>query len=136
MLCKLVEEANRKGYSGSELCMLVNQAGLKCHINTFRTAVRDGIDRTKRQEAIYDLASSILKDLPVRDPDANDFTARAKQAGFTLKEVWQYYQETREQKYVYGAFVAALKRRTTPFEIVLSHEAEKCLAEMITARED
>lgn len=131
MLCKLVEEANRKGYSGSELCQYVNKAGLRCHINSFRRAVRDDIARTEGQEAIYNLASSILADLPQKNPDDQFITFKAKMAEHTLKEVWQYYCATREKHYTYGAFITALHRQMTPFEVRVANEANKCLAEML-----
>ena len=135
MLSKLVEEANRKGYSGSYLCELVNRRGIKCHINTFRQAVKDRADRTEGQERIYELASSILKELPCRDLNEKSFAGKAKMAGFTVKQVWERYQATHEKKYSYVSFSCALLRNTSPFEVELMHEAQKCLEDLIAERD-
>lgn len=135
MLSRIVEEANRKGYSGSYLCDLVNRRGIKCHINTFRQATRDRTDRTEYQERICELALKILDELPVRDLNEMSFAGKARMAGFTVKQVWERYQATHEKKYRYDSFSIALLRNQSPFEVELMQEAKKCLEEMISERD-
>lgn len=127
MLSSLVEAANRKGYSGYALCEYVNQRGMKVHINTFRTAVKDGINRTAYQEQIYNLAREVLDELPAVKPKPDDISGKAREAGLTLKSVWEYYNTTHDKKYGYTSFLTALRRCQTPYERELVKEAKKII---------
>lgn len=127
MQSSLVETANRKGYSGYALCGFVNQRGMRVHINTFRAAVKDGISRTPYQEAIYNLAKEVLDELPAVKPKPNDISGRAREAGLTLKSVWEYYNATHDKKYGYSSFLVALRRCQTPYERELVKESGKII---------
>lgn len=127
MLSSLVEAANRKGYSGYALCEYVNRRGMRVHINTFRTAVKDGISRTPYQETIYNLAKEVLDELPAVKPNPNDISGRAREAGLTVKSIWEYYNATHEKNYGYTSFLTALRRCQTPYERELVKEAGKII---------
>lgn len=127
MLSSLVEAANRKGYSGYSLCEYVNQRGMRVHINTFRAAVKDGISRTPYQETIYNLAKEILDGLPAVKPNLNDISGRAREAGLTVKSIWEYYNTTHDKKYGYSSFLVACRRCQTPYERELVKEAGKII---------
>lgn len=127
MLSSLVEAANRKGYSGYALCGYVNQRGMKVHINTFRAAVKDGISRTPYQETIYNLAKEILDELPAVKPNPNDISGRAREAGLTVKSIWEYYNTTHDKKYSLTGFRVALRRCQSPYERELVKEAKKII---------
>ena len=123
MLSSLIAAANRKGYTGYALCDYVNERGMRVHINTFRAAVKDGINRTAYQETIYNLAKEILDELPAVKPKTNDISGRAREAGLTLKSIWEYYNTTHDKKYGYESFLVALRRCQTPYERRLVKEA-------------
>lgn len=127
MLSSLIAAANRKGYTGYALCDYVNERGMRVHINTFRAAVKDGINRTAYQETIYNLAKEILDELPAVKPKSNDMSGRAREAGLTLKKVWGYYNATHDKKYGYQSFLTALRRCQTPYERELVKEAGKII---------
>lgn len=127
MLCTLIEEANRKGYSGQFLCDCVNQRGIKCHINTFRRAIKDGITRTEHQDRVYKLAKTILDELPPVTHDPNRVAREARRAGLTVKKVWERYNTTHGRKYVYSAFLVACRRCQAPFEKEIVREALKII---------
>lgn len=135
MLSSLVEAANRKGYSGYALCEYVNQRGMRVHINTFRTAVKDGINRTAYQETIYNLAKEVLDELPAVKPKPNDISGRAREAGLTIKSIWEYYNATHDKKYGYSSFLTALRRYQTPYERELVKEAGKII-EILREKKD
>lgn len=127
MSSKLIEEANRKGYSGQYLCECVNQRGIKCHINTFRKAVRDGISRTEYQNNLYTLAEKILSELPNVTYDPSRVVRAARGAGLTVKKVWEYYNTTHDAKYAYSSFLVACRRCQSPFEKEIVREALKII---------
>ena len=135
MLSSLVEAANRKGYSGYALCEYVNRRGLRVHINTFRAAVKDGIQRTEHQERIYNLAREVLDELPAVKPEPDDISGRAREAGLTLKSVWGYYNATHDKNYGYVSFLTALRRCQTPYERELVKEAGKII-EILRSKQD
>lgn len=134
MTSKLVETAIRKGYSGAELCRMVNRSGLRVHINDFRKAVRDDAVRSARQDMIFRTAEEILDSLPVRECEEDDFAARARRRGETVRSVWEHYNATREKKYAYKTFMVALRRFSAPFEVKLMREAEACLDEIASRK--
>lgn len=127
MYSTLIEAANRKGYSGQFLCDCVNKRGINCHINTFRKAVRDGINRTEYQNNVYKLAEEILDELPVATHDPNHIACEARRAGLTVKKVWEYYNTTHDKKYAYSAFLVACRRCQAPFEKEIVREALKII---------
>ena len=127
MSSALIEAANRKGYSGQFICDCVNQRGIKCHINTFRKAVRDGINRTEQQSKLYKLAEEILDELPAVTHDPNRVAREARRAGLTVKKVWERYNTTHDTKYAYSSFLVACRRCQSPFEKEIVREALKII---------
>lgn len=127
---RILSEAHRRGYSGTHLCRLLNQSGVKVPEARFRKALYDKPNKTAREEMLTEKTLELLESLPDLNDTRGDFARRAGEAGFTVKAVWEYYNRTREKTYGYGAFRAAVANRSAPSERRLAGEAEKCLSEM------
>lgn len=127
---RLIDEANRKGYSGILICDLLNRRGVKVQISRFRKAVVDKPNKTAREQMITDEAFAIVKALPDFGDNTENFASRAKKSGLTVRAVWEYYNRTHDKQYAYCTFSAAVSRKESPFERKLAEEAERCLAEM------
>lgn len=132
MTSKLIDEARKKGYSVVEICGMFNKAnGTRVHQNVFAIAVSDLPSKSRRQEWITNESWDIVKSLPERPDRADRFVWKAREAGFTVRQIWEHYCATREKPYAYTVFTRSLNHPAAPFEIKLRQEAEECLKELM-----
>lgn len=131
---RILSEAHRRGYTGTVLCRMLFQSGLRVPEARFRKALCDKPNKTAREELITARTLEILESLPDLNDTRGDFRRRAGEAGYSVKDVWEYYCRTRGRTCSYATFRGAVASRSAPAERKLAAEADECLAELKAGR--
>ena len=129
-----IEKARKKGYTLRYVCSEVNKyLGIHAHINTFALAMKDKNNYSRREALLRETAAKIVDDLPNIALTTDSFRLKARAAGFTLKDVWEYHSQKYEKSYAYAAFAKACQlsvSASAPYERRIAQEAAECLKEM------
>ena len=130
----IIEEARKKGYSLRFICTETNKyLGIHAHVNTFALAMKNKNHYSQREELLRETAAKIVEDLPNIALAGDNFRLKARAAGFTLKDVWEYHSKKYEKTYAYAAFAKACQlsvSASAPYERRIAQEAAECLKEM------
>lgn len=125
-----------KGYSDSEFARAYNA---KYHTTIspwrLRVATRDEANKTEAQYDITAKARALVKILRTREDKSVTLSFRAKDEGFTVKEVLEYYREKyNEPDMSYSNFCHAVKEKFLPRQRQIAERADICLTEMVANR--
>ena len=127
------EKCAQRGYSVTAVYLeFYKRYGYPSHITTFRRAVKDKPNKSRREEMITETAEKMLAKLP--DLKTGSFAKRARAKGFSVREVWERYNATREPHYTLGSFKVALSHPMCASERRILAESEKCLDELVNMR--